>query len=843
MRISALLSQAWREARGSWGRLGFFVICLSAGVAAVVAVAGFSNGLQQTLRDEARPFLAADLVVKGRVPLPEDLDRRLAGLPGVRLSRVQELVSVVAAPPRRGAPGESLLAELKVIGGEYPFYGELRLDPAKPLRELLAPDTVVVAPEILDRLGLSAGDDLLVGGTRFRIAGTVLAEPDRVGFSLSAGPRVLLGEAGLAQSQLSGRGARVNYRMLVKLPAEASAEEVEKTAARLRAGLSSAGLFEVETYQQAQPALREALGRAEKFLRLAALLSLVIGGVGVAQAVRAWIALRLDSMAVLRCLGMRPREVFFLSLLQTLGLGLAGSLAGGLTGVAALGFVAAALGGLLPAWPVRLWQPAAFLEGLLLGVGVALVFSLPPLLAVLRVPPVRVLRREAEPLPQGLWGRLLGPPAVLGGIFLIAAQQTRSLALAGGFVLALALTGLALAGAARGLGRLAFSVPRRAPVWVRHGLQALGRPGAGTLGATTALGLGALVVIAMTLVERSLVSQLAAALPARTPTAYLIDVQTDQWGDLQQILKDRGAESWNAAPLVTGRLTAVEGRPAAEVLGEGEHGRRRWVFTREQRLSFARELPADNRLLDGAWRADPADPGLSVEEGFARDLGVKVGSRLTFDIQGVPLEFKVNSLRSVEWRSFAINFFLLAEPGLLEPAPHSLVVNARLPSAEESRIRDEVTARFPNIVMIPVREILDKLARILGRVGEGVRFVGFFTVAAGVAILAGAVGAGNIRRGREVALFKALGMTRAGVVAVYGLEYALQGAVAGIIGTAGGVFLAWGALEFGLDLRLTWQPLVLAAGLAGVPVLAVISGLAASLPALRRPPLQTLQAE
>lgn len=840
MRFGVLLRQARREARGSAGRLCFFVICLSVGVAGVVAVAGFSEGLQQALREEARPLLAADLAVKGRMPMPPELTTILSSLPGVRFSFTQEMVTIVAAPPGVQKPGESTLVELKVIGGEYPFYGDLRLDPPHPLAGLLNDQTALAAPELLARLRLKEGDHLMIGGAPFRIAGRVLAEPDRVGISFSFGPRVMITASGLSRTQLLGQGSRVTYRTLIKLPGEASINQVNALAATVRREMPNVRYYEVETFEEAQPALRDALKRAGRFLRLAALLSLLIGGIGVAQTVRAWIAGRLDAMAVLRCLGFRPRDVFFLYTIQALGLGLAGSLAGSLIGAGVLGVVSQSLSGLFPALKVTPWQPGAFLEGIALGLGIALLFSLSPLLAVRRVPPVRVLRHQAEPLPPGPWARVLIPLGLLGGVWLIAATQTRSLGLSLGFAVGLAGIALVLAAAAWGLGRLTARAPRRAPVWMRHGLQAMGRPGAGAIGSTTALGLGGLVVLSLALIERNLSTQLAAELPRNAPTAFLVDVQPDQWESLQTIFRQEGAESWDAAPLVTGRLAAIDGRPAALLLDEQERGRRRWVFTREQRLSFMEQLPPDNRILAGSWRADPGRPGVSVEEEFARDLGVKVGSQLTFDIQGVSIHLPVTSIRSVEWRSFGINFFLVAEPGRLESAPHSLVVNARFPRRVEFRIRDRISALFPNIVMIPIREMLDKVVRILGRVGDGVRFIGWFTVAAGCAILVGAVGAGNVRRGREVALFKTLGMTRGRVAAVYALEFAVLGLTAGVIGTAGAVGLAWGILRYGLDLKWSHEPLLWAFGVAGTALLSMLAGLAASLPALRRKPLEVL---
>ena len=274
-----------------------------------------------------------------------------------------------------------------MVDGFYPFYGQLDLRPRRPLHELLGPGTTVVASELLSHLGLEVGDTLEIGGKPFRVAGVVLSEPDHVGISLTLGPRVFLSGPGFARTALMGRGSRVGYRLLVKLPEGTAGARLDAVAERLKRRLPKTEAFRVETYRQAQPALRENLARVERFLGLIALLSLFVGGIGVAQSVRSWLAGRLDAVAVLKCLGLRPREILFLYLGQTVLLGLAGSLVGIAAGAAVQLILPSLFPDLIPGELIRAWQPAALLRGLALGLGVAILFSLPPLSAVLRVPP------------------------------------------------------------------------------------------------------------------------------------------------------------------------------------------------------------------------------------------------------------------------------------------------------------------------------------------------------------------------------------------------------------------------------------------------------------------------
>ncbi|MCB1032957.1 MAG: ABC transporter permease, partial [Acidobacteria bacterium] len=426
------LRQLRREARGSRGRMTFFVACLGVGVAAVVAVASLSESLNTAVRREARQLLAADLKVSGRRPLPQELDRALSQMQGVARTDLKEMVTLVAraedTQPAEGA-ASSQLVELKVVEGEYPYYGALTLDPPVSLQELLDAESTVVAPDLLARLGLRVGDRLRIGGQEYRIRGTVLAEPDKLSFSLTMGPRVFLSAAGFERTSLETFGSRIGYRALIKVLDSTSAEQLKALAETIEGALPDASYYRVETYAEAQPALRQGIHRVERFLGLVALVSLLVGGIGVAQTVRAWIAGRLDSVAVLKCLGLTPREILGLFLGQALLLGLAGSLAGAGLGLLLPRVVPLLLGDLIPAEAIRPWQSEAVVRGLLLGVGISLLFSLPPLAHLLRIPPVRVLRRDAEPPPMNRWAAALSGAVLVAGVAETATVQSRSLGL------------------------------------------------------------------------------------------------------------------------------------------------------------------------------------------------------------------------------------------------------------------------------------------------------------------------------------------------------------------------------------------------------------------------------
>jgi len=828
-----------REARGSAARIAFFVACLSVGVAAVVAVSGLSAGIDSAIRAEARPLLGADVAVSAEAPIPEAVSHAVDAIartrPAAGVVALRELATVVSVPS-----GSSALVLLKAFGAGYPFYGTLETDPSREPGAPLDPEGMLVAPELASRLHLGIGGELRIGGQPFTVRGLIRKEPDKVNVSFSLGPRVMISIDGLARTDLEGFGSRVERRILIRL-ADA---DVARAAEELRAAVPDASGVRVQTYADAQPALREGIRRVGRFLGLVALVSLILGGIGVAQTVRAWLASRLDAIAILKCLGMRPREIVTLYGAETLALGLLGSLVGVAAGTALLAFTPRLLVGLLPALTISPWQPAAAGRGIALGTGIAILFSVPALSAARLVPPLRVLRRDAEPLVPSPLVRAGVALALVLGVFATAYVQARSVAIAGVFVAGMVAATLVLAGAARILTAVvARASAGRVRVVVRHGLAALARPGAGTLPALTALGLGVLVVVAIALVQRGLGERLHADLPEDAPNVFLVDLKAAQWPEVKSILESAGATSVNSVPIVGARLASVDGVAAGELAKHAkDRGRGRWIFTREQNLTSLATLPKDNVVIQGSLWSDPR-PEISIERDFAHDMGAKIGSTIVFDVQGVPIELVVTSLRTVEWRSFGINFFLVVEPGVLDDAPQLRVAAARVPPGAEQALQDRLAAATPNVTMLRVREIVEKVAAVLERLGLGIRLLGGFAMAAGAVILAGAIGATARLRGREVSILKTLGTTRRGVVGMFAIEFALIGLVAGVIGTAAGTLLAWGVLTRAMDLEWAWHPAVLAIAPPATALLAIAAGITASAGALRKRPIEVLRGE
>jgi putative ABC transport system permease protein len=864
-----LLRWALRESRGARGRLAALTACLALGVAAVVAVTGAVDSLQQGMAGKTRDLLGADLVVENRAPFPPELDALLAeAVPDARRTDIIEMRSMAAAPGVGGDLGRSSLVELKVLGGPFPFYGEVTLDPPGALHEVLDEDSAAVAPALLSALGLAPGDDVLIGGALFTVVAQVMAEPDRLGISFTLGPRVFITSAGFERTDLAAFGNRVEYKAMLAVTPDVDVRAVES---RLRTELERPGLVrDVDSGADSQPGVSRQLERVERTLGLMALLSLVLGGIGVSQVVRAWLGARTASVAVMRCLGMRPAEILVMFLGQVVVLASVGCVLGAAAGAIVPWLLPSLLPDVVPADLVHAFQPMAWLRGIGLGLGLALVFALPPLTAVWRVAPAKVLRAEAAPLPAPRGVSVLCFGALLLGVFGSAWALGDRPDLAGWFTLGLAVAALVLTGAARGVMWAVGRLPREkvGPTF-RHGLAALARPGAGTTGAVTALGLGVFVVLSVAVVAERLSHSLRTALPEDAPTAFLVDVQPDQWEPLSAELEARAPGSVRSTPVVMARLAEIDGKRVADLIagherrgerddagrgggGDGPRadgdqrdgrgdGRSRWVFTREQRLTWMEVLGEDNQIIDGELWSHPGVDELSLEEGFAETLGAKVGTELVFDVQGVPVPLTVTSIRTVEWRSFAINFFLVAEPGVLDDAPHFRIATTRLTPEAQREVQDVVAARFPNVTLMDVRAILEKVAELLTMLATGIGALGLLTVITGLAVLAGSVASTSLRRGREAALLKTLGVTRKGVVRLFAIEHALLGAVAGAVGGVAGMLLADGFLREVAELvvDMPWVAVPVAAVLAGV--LSAVCGIAACRGALRQPPLLSLR--
>jgi len=833
------LRMAWRETRGARRHFVYFLACISLGVAALVGVGSLADSLDAMVGRSAKSLMGADVEIRSTQPLARDSVAALAGLEreGIAVTRVRELVAMAQAGV--DARARTQLIELKAVEPGYPFYGRLLADPDRPLSSLVGRGRALVHPSLLPRLGLAVGDQLRVGDLDFTISGVITQEPDRALGLLSLGPRVLVAGEDLDRAGLVRPGSRVRYRTLIMLPEGRDVEAFRDALAERLPDLA----LRILTYAQAQPGLRRFWAQLTMYLGLTGLVALMVGGIGVAVSVNAFVREKLPTIAVLRCLGAGWRHVFAIYLLQTALLGLAGSLIGAALGSALQPLLAPVLARLLPLPLSFALSPRAVLSGLAMGVGVTLLFSLWPLLEVRRVRPALILRSPVEPILSGPrpWPAAL---IIVTGLGALALWQAGSWKIGGLFIGGLAAALCLLTFCAR----LVIAVSRRARpgslIW-RQGVANLHRPGSQAGAVLVSLGLAVMLIVSVALLDLCLRRQLTHRSPATAPAFFFIDVQPDQAEPFSRLVSGwSDGVAPELVPVVRSRLAAVNGAPIAP-----EARTRRdevWHLTREYVLTWAAEPPDHNPVVAGRWWT-PAEAGreplISVEEEIAKQLGVGLGGTLTFDIQGVPVTARVVNLRRVDWESLNSNFFVIFSQGALDGAPTTYIATARIRPHDESRVQSAVVAAFPNVTPIPVREVLERVVSVLDQIALAMRLVAALSVLSGLVVMAGALGITRRQRLHQSVILKALGATRAFVARVFAVEYALLGAGAGVGGTVLAAVLAWAVLRFGLDVAWSWAPATLLGGVAGATALALTVGFLGTHRLLGQKPLGVLRSE
>lgn len=834
-----VLTLAWRETRGAWRHFVGFLGCIALGVGALVAVLSVAAALDRALAREARGLLGGDVELRSVRPFGPGVEAALAEqvARGARATRLRELVGTARSPAR----GTTLLVELKAVDAGYPLYGRLETAPAEPVTALLGPRRVLVDPAVLDRLGIAVGEPLAIGDATFTVAGTVRKEPDRAAAVFTLGPRVLLSAAALDATGLVQHGSRVRYRALLRLPAGGDAGAAR---AALDAAIADPAV-RVSTLDEAQPGLRRFLEQLTTYLRLVGLTSLLVGGIGVAAAIRAFLARKVATLAILRCVGATGRTLTTIYLAQALALGALGSGAGAALGTAAQ----LALGDLLqPFVPLALdGRPSAtaIATGLLAGLLATLLFALWPLLAARTVPPAILLRHPVAPAGPVRPGRpwLAGGTVAAGlaGLVLWQAGPLRVGAVFLGGVAATLGVLLALAWLARSA---VVRLPRLGSLAWRQGLAGLVRPGSQAIGVTVALGVGVALLTAVALLERAFGGQLDLERRRAAPSFFFVDVQPDQAAAFRRAVGDlAGGPPPTLIPTVRARLTAINGAPVSRVRWAGRPDA--WRVTREYVLTFADQPPAGTVITRGRWwtAAERGHAWISVEAEAARALGVDLGGTLTFDVQGVPVTGEVLSLRRVDWQSFGANFFVIFSPGPLEGAPVTYLATARVSPDADARVQARVAAEFPNVTAIPLRDLLGRVHGVLDRIAIAVRVVAVFVLAAGLTVMAEALAQTRAQRLYESVLLRTLGATRGRVARVFAVEYGCLGLVAGVGGVVAGALTAAVALRWVLDLPPRLDPGPLAAGLGGSVALAVAVGFLGSFRLLGRKPLPVLRRE
>lgn len=876
--MNFILKMAWRDSRASRRRLVLFSLSVVLGIAALVAIGSLGANLKQGIDEQARGLLGADLIITGRSEPSKAVRDHVARLGGEFSSEVS-LTSMMTFPT---AGNLTRLVNVRALEGGFPYYGDFETNPAEaPATFRAGGDVAILEETLLRQYGAKVGDTVRLGNVTFTIVGALQKLPgESSAISATVAPRALIPRARLEATGLAERNVLVRHRLMLKLPEGTDALAVENA---MRREFRTEGLG-YDTVAERKRDMGRVLENIEGFLSLVGFVALFLGGIGVASAIHVYVRQKITTVAVLRCLGATAWQSFAVYLVQGVALGIFGAVTGAALGVAVQVALPALLQDVLPfevdfaiAWP-------AVLRGMAAGLVICVLFTLLPLLAVRRVSPLVALRSAFVEKVSGIdpW-RIAIVVFIVATVVAFSVWQTTRLRDAAGFSGMLIGGFLVLAGLAKVVAWAARRwFPRRLPYVARQGVANLYRPNNRTVLLLVSLGLGTFLMLTLFLTRTTLLKEIEFSGGGGRPNLLFFDIQDDQVAGVREIAAAQGAPVLVHAPIVTMKIAAVKGRKVEELLGrrdrgeerkdvkdskdgedgkdaemgrkgEGRRGREEqavpgWTLRREYRSTFRGKLEGSERLVSGTFEgralADAAVVPISIEEGLFKQMGLKLGDEIDWDVQGVPMKSRVTSVRAVEWRRLEPNFFVVFPEGVLEVAPKFHVAAVRTSDADHSaRVQRAVVEKFPTVTAIDLTLVMQTVDAVFTKVAFVIQFMALFTVLTGVIVLAGAVLTGRFQRIRETVLLRTLGATQRQLVQIQLVEYLILGALAAVVGC--GLAVAGNALLAKYVFRIT--PSVpgglLLLGGAAVCVVTVVTGFISGRGITNHPPLEVLRQE
>lgn len=810
---------ARRELRGGLRGFGVFLACLALGVAAIAAVGTLSTGVLDSLRDDGRRILGGDLDLRlvHRAAEPQQL-QWLSQRAEISLATDMRAMARAA-----DADSRRILVELRGIDDLYPLYGSVGLFPEQNLDDAIAKRNglwgAAAEPALLRRLDLQVGDRVRIGDLDYEVRAELRFEPDRAAKVISFGPHIVVSGDSLAETGLVQPGSLIHYHYRLRLPPGATVEQLRND---INETFPDAG-WRVRGPDQAAPGVTRFVERLTLYLTLVGLTALLVGGMGVANAVTSFLEGRIGTIATLKCLGA-PGVLIFrtymaqIMILAGIGVGL-GLILGAAAPQAAAGLLSEMLG-----WQVTLGvNVQALLIAAAFGLLTAFAFSLWPLSRARQVPGANLFRDVVAPFPAispravpGTMAAIVGAGLVLAGLA-VATATDRWLGLY--FVLgAIATLGLfRLTGAA--IVALARRAPRPKATGLRLALANLHRPGAPTGSVVASLGLGLTVLVAIALVEANLGRQVRDEMPVNAPAFYFIDIQPDQIEDFTALVAaNPGMQELKRVPMLRGRIAAINDTPSAELQIPPDIA---WVFRGDRGLTWSAQPPEDTKIVEGEWWSADYNgaPLVSLDAEVGRLMNIGPGDRMTINILGRDIEVEIANLRAIDWSGLGMNFVMVFSPGLLESAPQTYIATVRADVTAEDAIERAVTDRFANVTAIRVKEVLAMVTELLGHIAIALRAAGSIALVAGILVLAGAVAASRRRRIYDAVVLKVLGARRALVARAFLAEYGLLGAVTALIAAVMGSLTGYLILTAVMHLPFEFLPLpVLATALGGVAI-------------------------
>lgn len=843
--MSFVIRMAWREIRSSWRRLLFFFLCIAIGVGSIVSLRSIVQNLKDSIGRESKALLTADLQVATNAPWNEEALKVLENYyskPGVEAhTRLIETATML----RSGADATSRpkMVELKAVEAPFPFYGEMLLaGGVRYSHDLLKGQGILVKESLLTMLGLKVGDQVRIGKLEFTIRGVIDKEPGNTMNAFSLGPRVIIDYEDAVKAGLTTFGSRVRYRVLFKTKDGA----MDSLLAGLEKDLKPQRLVSVRSFRYSQDRLSESLTRVEDYLSLIGLVILVLGGIGISSVTRVFIQQKMKTIAILKCIGGRNASVLGTYMLQVMFLGLIGSLLGLLLAELASIFLPRYFAGRLPFDLQFGLTLQAVLQGLGVGMLVALLFSLIPLLEIRQIKPNQVLRSSPDVRRFRFdWTRVIAGAAVIAGLLGLASWQAGSLKIGAIFLGGLAGMTIILLLAATALVKVLRGLKYIPSFAIRQGINSLYRPGNQTRIILLAVGLGVFFVVSVRSLQLNLRDEFSLDLDSVQADLYLIDIQKDQRAGVESTVAKYTGKKPQVIPTVRTRISKIN---QEDVTGENTNSSRdRGLARREYVVTYRPGLDESETLIDGKfWEPTPsATPEASIEELLHDELGVNIGDSMTFDIQGRPITAKVTSIRRVDWRNARTGFLIVFRPGAIEDAPTMLISAFRgpAPGPQRSQLQRDLVELYPNVSVIDVLDIIEVARGIVGNVSLAVTFVGGFVFLSGLLILIGSIAMTKFHRLYESAILKTLGAKKRLIVYTLFVEYCVLGLLAGLLGSAAAIALTWVISDQVFKIKWHLTPTVNLLGIAVALVLVTAVGILSSWDVMVRKPLGILRSE
>ncbi len=852
-RVPLSFRLAWRESRASTGKFLAVIVAVAIGVAALTGVEGFSRAFHSMLLREARTLMAADLMVRvfalptpPQAALMDSLTRQ-----GIDRTWITETLTMAASTDPNAAP---VLISVKAVDtAKYPFYGQVKLDPPGPLASRLTPNTVAVSRDLLLRLNAKVGDQLRLGGQNFTIAAMVESEPDRMSGSINVGPRVMMTRAALDRTGLLIAGSRASERFLFRVPPTVPIGRVHDQLKKVFPESL------ITDFRESHPAIQQGLERATIFLSLVSLIALIVGAIGVSMAIDSHLQQKLDSIAVMKCVGARSAQIIRIYTVQTLGLGIAGGLLGILAGFGVQAAFPLLLARYFNTRPRIALDPASALQGLGIGILATLLFTLPPLLSIRRIRPGLILRRDVtvdrrrwtERLRDARASILAGALIVLG-IGSIAAWLSDSVRTGAYFVSALAISLLVMAIVGwlllRGLRWFGRNVAWRLRPSLRHGIANLYRPGAHSQAALTALGIGVMFTLTVFLVQRGLLADMRRTSPPGMPNVFLLDMTPSNRDRVMNLVgAQKGVEGKpESIGTVSARITAIDGVPIVREKLKGMERR----FASSVAVTDSAAKPAYTKVLQGRWwdpehppQQPPQQPEVSVSEEAAKLMHLAPGMRLNWSTPSRTFVATIAAVHRTEAIRLTARIEFIFSPGALAGLPVIYYGTVRVKPQLVPELQKAIYSQFPTVTVVNVADVLAIVQDVVDQIALIIRFISAFAIFAGVVILGSSVAGTRLRRIREVVILKTLGGTRRRIAEIFSVEFLILGATAGLAGSL--LALAFSSLLLnGLlkaEVRIDFTPI--ASAIVLTALVAILAGWLASLRILSQRPLEILRQE